>query len=186
MTIRTLTVALLAAAAFARSFAQETPAPPPPEGDRSGRGGFPGFGPGGPMGGADREIVKQFDVDGDERLDATERAKARAWLKENPARRGGFGPRPGGRGPGGPGGPGGRGVGEEAKPGPKVSPDDVKPEAQEDLYAPHTLRTLFFDFEGEDWEQELADFHGTDVEVPATLTVDGTPGVGVHFRGMTS
>ena len=35
------------------------------------------------------------------------------------------------------------------------------------------LRTLFLDFENKDWEEELADFHNTDVEVPATLTVDG-------------
>ena len=50
------------------------------------------------------------------------------------------------------------------------------------------LRTLFLDFENADWEQELQDFHGTDVDVPATLTVDGKkyPNVGVHFRGMSS
>src|SRR6185436_7311808 len=37
-------------------------------------------------------------------------------------------------------------------------------------------------------EAELEDFHSTDVEVPATLTVDGKkfPNVGVHFRGMSS
>ena len=56
------------------------------------------------------------------------------------------------------------------------------------LYEPTVLRTLFLDFEDKDWEAELADFHSTDVEVPATLTVDGKkyPGVGVHFRGMSS
>ncbi len=34
----------------------------------------------------------------------------------------------------------------------------------------------------------MQDFHGTDVEVPATLTVDGKkyPNVGVRFRGMSS
>jgi len=50
------------------------------------------------------------------------------------------------------------------------------------------LRTLFLEFEESDWEQELVDFHNTDVEVPAKLTVDGKVynGVGVHFRGMTS
>ena len=37
-------------------------------------------------------------------------------------------------------------------------------------------------------EEELADFHGTDVEVPATLTVDGKRylHVGVRFRGASS
>jgi hypothetical protein len=56
------------------------------------------------------------------------------------------------------------------------------------LYEPTVLRTLFLDFESDDWEAELADFHGTDVEAPATLTVDGKeyPSVGVHFRGMSS
>jgi hypothetical protein len=35
------------------------------------------------------------------------------------------------------------------------------------------LRTLFLEFENADWEKELSDFHGTDVEVPAKLIVDG-------------
>ncbi|GMV96401.1 MAG: hypothetical protein AMXMBFR83_07670 [Phycisphaerae bacterium] len=56
------------------------------------------------------------------------------------------------------------------------------------LYDPDVLRTFFLDFEAPDWEAELADFHNTDVEVPATLTVDGKvyPNVGVHFRGTSS
>ncbi|MCZ7637629.1 MAG: CotH kinase family protein [Verrucomicrobia bacterium] len=47
---------------------------------------------------------------------------------------------------------------------------------------------MFLEFENADWEQELADFHNTDVEVPARLIVDGQtyPDVGVHFRGQTS
>ena len=47
---------------------------------------------------------------------------------------------------------------------------------------------MFLDFENEDWEEELAAFKGSDVEVPAALTVDGKayPNVGVHFRGMSS
>jgi spore coat protein CotH len=56
------------------------------------------------------------------------------------------------------------------------------------LYDAAVLRTLFLEFENKDWEAELADFKGTDVEVPATLSVDGKkyPNVGVHFRGMSS
>jgi spore coat protein CotH len=56
------------------------------------------------------------------------------------------------------------------------------------LYEPQTLRTYFLEFENTDWEKELSDFHGTDVEVPAKLTVDGKTyqDVGVHFRGMSS
>src|SRR5262249_14001026 len=37
-------------------------------------------------------------------------------------------------------------------------------------------------------EAELADFYHTDVEIPASLTVDGKkyPNVGIHFRGASS
>ncbi|MBS0207287.1 MAG: CotH kinase family protein [Planctomycetes bacterium] len=84
-------------------------------------------------------------------------------------------------------GPPGRHELPAVKPGKKISPKDVQP-SEADLYAADTLRTLFLEFENKDWEQELADFHGTDVDVPATLTVDGKqyPGVGIHFRGMSS
>lgn len=205
----------------------------------------PPFGPGGPMGQQERKIVKQFDKDGDGRLNAEERKAAREFLKkEGP--RGGFGPGPGGRPPRmgpppagqvlpdplrgnlelsdeqkkrleklqkevddqlakvlseeqlkklkepprfgpGPGGPGGFGR-EPGKPGPKVSPTDVKNFPDAGLYEPTVLRTFFLEFENKDWEDELADFKGTDVEVPATLVVDGKkyPNVGVHFRGMSS
>lgn len=179
-----------------------------------GRGGFgpggpggPGFGPGGPRGpggmGQERKVVAQFDKDGDGRLDREERLAARDFLKKERASGGGlrFGPGgvPGGpgRGPGfgpgfgGPGGPGGPGFGrrdEPSAPGPKLSPADVKPVADAGLYEPTVLRTLFLEFADEDWEAELADFNNTDVEVPATVTVDGVkyPNVGVHFRGMSS
>jgi hypothetical protein len=36
-----------------------------------------------------------------------------------------------------------------------------------------TLRTLFLDFENADWSDEIVAFNDTDVEVPATLRVDG-------------
>ena len=157
--------------------------PAPPEGDGPRRFGPPGMN-------EERKIVKQFDKDGDKRLDKTERMEARAFLKENPA------PQRGPGGPGGRGGPGGfrppPGIGagedEPVKPSARIAPADVAPEPVSALYAPNTLRTLFFDFEGDDWESEMEEFHGTDVEVPATLRVDGVkyPGVGVHFRGMSS
>jgi Spy/CpxP family protein refolding chaperone len=141
-------------------------------------------GPGGPggMGGPDRKLAKKFDANDDGVLDAEERALARAEAKKEV--RGGFGGR------GGPGGRGGRGGGEEAaprEPGPKLSPSEVAP-LQGPLYDPKLLRTLFLDFESADWEAEMADFYRTDVEVPATLTVDGRsyPEVGVGFRGMSS
>lgn len=148
--------------------------------------GGPGGGPGGPMQ-QDRPLVKQFDKDEDGRLNNDERQAARESLKKDGGRRGGFGPP--GFGPGGPGGRGGPPVRERepAKPGPQVSPADVTP-VDAPLYDTHVLRTIFLDFENDDWETELSDFHGTDVEVPATLTVDGKkyPNVGIHFRGMSS
>ena len=58
----------------------------------------------------------------------------------------------------------------------------------EPLYDPDVLRTIFLEFENADWEDELAAFYNTDVEVPAVATVDGRtyPDVGVHFRGASS
>lgn len=80
---------------------------------------------------------------------------------------------------------------EPGRPGPRVSLDSVKPvSATVDLYDSGTLRTIFLDFpeEGADWESALETFYNTDVEVPATLTVDGVkyPNVGVQFRGASS
>ena len=88
----------------------------------------------------------------------------------------------GGRGPGGPGFGGSRPI---PKPGTKVAVDDVKKYDKEGLYDPHVIRTIFLQFEDEDWEAELADFKPTDVEVPAQLIVEGKTyeNVGVGFRG---
>ncbi|XZE21519.1 CotH kinase family protein [Pirellulaceae bacterium SH449] len=105
---------------------------------------------------------------------------------------GGFGAGgPGGFGPGGPGGgrgfgPGGR-TSEPAKPGITVNPADVKA-VDGELYDPSILRTIFLTFEEADWEKELEAFHDTDVDVPATMLVDGQEyhGVGIRFRGMSS
>jgi hypothetical protein len=133
--------------------------------------------------GAVTKLVKDHDKDGDGRLDAAERKAAREWLAANP-RRGPFG---GGRG-------GGRGFGRfgddsgPPKPGPKLTPDQVKSYGTEPLYDTSVLRTLFIEFDNPEWESELIDFNNTDVEVPATLKVDGKvyKGVGVHVRGMSS
>lgn len=151
----------------------EFPSPRPP-------GGGPGGG--GPLEG-DRKLVKQFDKDGDKRLNAAERAAARESLKEE-RQQPGRGPR---GGPGGPRGRPGGGEGADFGPGPQVDPADVAP-VQGGLYEPLTLRTLFLEFESPDWESEMAAFYGTDVEVPAKLTVDGKSygEVGVGFRGASS
>jgi hypothetical protein len=134
-----------------------------------------GFGP--PMQ-QERELVRQFDKNGDKRLDAAERKVARAWLATQPA--GGFGGR---------GGPGRGGNSTPPVPGRKMAPADVKSyPASVPLYDMSTIRTLFLQFEADDWEQELAAFNNTDVEVPADAIVDGRTfkATGVHFRGMSS
>jgi len=128
------------------------------------------------------KLLKQFDQDGDHRLNSAERKAAREFLAKE---------RSEGRGRRGPGGPGfaGRDENQEAaQPGPKLSPADVKSFPDASLYDPLTLRTIFIEFEDTEWERELADFKNTDVEVPAQLTVDGKvyADVGVHFRGMSS
>lgn len=174
-----------AVVACAAAFVIAQDAPPPPD-DRPAppaADGRPprGFGPPGGMMQSERKIVKQFDKDGDKRLNKDERAEAREFLKKDAAagggRRGGF-----------PGGRGGEENNEPPKPGERISPADVMTPEITALFAPNVLRTLFLDFEGDDWEAEMTDFHGTDVEMPATLTVDGVkhPGVGVHFRGASS
>jgi len=193
------------------------------------------FGPGqggpmgGPMGGPggmghnreELKILDRFDGNKDKMLDKTERAAARAYLKQNrpqgggrrpgggmgpgggmvpggaggqggpsgmgPGGPGGFVPGgPGCMGPGGPGGPGGRMV--AGTPGPKVSKASAKAYPGKDLYDSATLRTIFIDFENKDWESELGDFHNTDVDVPATVTLDGVElkNVGIRFRGNSS
>ncbi len=134
--------------------------------------------PGGGFSPAERKVVKDFDKDKDGRLNRDERAAARATLKKAAG---------GGKRPGGPMGGGGMRI-EAGKPGPKVAPADVKSFPDAGLYDPLVLRTFFLTFENDDWEAELADFHNTDVEVPATLTVDGKAyaEVGLHFRGASS
>ena len=127
----------------------------------------------------DRPLVAQFDKDGDKRLNAEERRAARAFVESQ----GGQGGR-GGRGRGGP-----LGAAGVVQPGSSISKSTVKPiPANVPFYDLTTVRTLFFDFENGDWEKELMAFKDTDVEVPATLTVDGKtyPNVGVSFRGLSS
>ena len=148
-----------------------------------GPGGFQGGPPGpfgrGPMGGQEQKLVKQFDTNKDGRLDNDERKTARGWLAEHSGGRGfgGFGGRRGG----------GRGI-APGSPGRALKPADVRSYTKEPLYDAAVLRTIFLQFENADWEQELAAFNNTDVDVPAVAIVDGKTykDVGVHFRGMSS
>ncbi|MFO0935272.1 MAG: CotH kinase family protein [Gemmataceae bacterium] len=147
--------------------------------------GGPGGGFGGPPGGQSQKLIEKFDKNGDGRLNSEERAAARKFLQENQnGRGGGFG----GRGRGGP--PGGFGGGEASpSPGPHMNPGDATTYPDKSLFDTSTLRTIFLEFENKkDWEKELEEFHGSDVDVPCTMIVDGKsyPEVGVHFRGMSS
>lgn len=142
------------------------------------------FGGPGPMQ-EERKILADFDKDGDKMLNAAERKAAREFLaKDTSSNRMR-------RGPGGPGGMMGgprRGGAVTATPGPKVSPAEVKNYPDSAFYDPKTLRTVFLEFEDADWEKALEDFHKTDVELPAKMTIDGKTynDVGIHFRGMSS
>ena len=124
--------------------------------------------------GQNRPIVAEFDVDKDGRLNAAEREAARKVLGDSAG--------------------GGRGNGRfgatrtPPSPGIRLTPGDVQNYPSAPLYDPATLRTFFIQFESEDWEAEMVAFNNTDVDVPATVTVDGKvyPDVGVHFRGNSS
>lgn len=147
----------------------------------------PDRGPGGGRGPGRRETVKlleRFDENQSGRLEREERDSARTWLKEEGNQRRSRGGRFGRRG-----GRGGRGVPTDPPtPGPRVQPDEVEDHPDRKLYATSILRTMFFEFKHDDWEEELAAFHNSDVEVDADLTVDGQrlEQVGVRFRGNTS
>ena len=133
----------------------------------------------------ERKVVRQFDTNDDRRLDLSERKAARAWLANQPptglAAR--FATAPGGVA----GIRAGRGYAPTSA-GRKVGPADVRSGGKAPLYDAGTLRTLFLEFESADWEKELEAFYSTDVEVPATVSVDGNVyrDVGVHFRGASS
>lgn len=148
-----------------------------PPGGPGGPGGFGGPTGGGMMGGGTTELVDQFDQDKDGRLNADERQAALKFLQEQEQNgRGGRRPRFGG------------GDQEPPEPGIKLSPAEVKNYPDNDFYDLSVGRTLFLDFENENWEKEMAAFNNSDVEVPAKLTVDGNvfEDVGVHFRGASS
>lgn len=141
-------------------------------------------GPGGPRR-QTTKVLNQFDEDSNGWLNATEREAALAHLETELANGGPGGGRGGFRGGGRFGGSGSQAAPE---PGPQMTPSDVASYPDAPLYDPFTLRTLFLEFESNDWEDELEKFHDTDVDVPASLEVDGQTlrHVGVRFRGNTS
>ena len=132
------------------------------------------FGRGGIGGGngAEQKLVERFDKDGNGRLNREERKAALAAAS---------------------GGAGlsfrVRGGGASGSPGPRLTPAQVRAyPATTPLYDLGALRTIFLQFEDDNWESEMSAFFNTDVELPATMTVDGRvyKEVGVHFRGASS
>ncbi len=119
-------------------------------------------------------IVSTFDLDGNQRLEYSERTAARKLLDSL------------------------RAPSQPAKtsrnilpgsPGPKLLPNDVVSITENvPLYDLATVRTLFLIFEHDDWEQELADFWHTDVLIDGSLEMDGKSyaDVGISFRGNNS
>ena len=133
-------------------------------------------GRGAPVQGAEEDLplVARFDRDGNKILDDVERRAAREYLAANPALRRTT------RAPS---------LTRTGTAGPRVSPRDVTTyPASVPLYDTSTLRTIFIDFANVDWEDELGAFWHTDVEVSATLTMDGKVyrDVGISFRGNNS
>jgi hypothetical protein len=129
-----------------------------------------------PVQGAEEDIplVSRFDRNRDKQLDREERMAAREFLVANPERRRPL-PRPR--------------ITRTGTPGVPLAPKDVKHYGEKvSLYDPETLRTLFLEFEHPDWEQELAAFYHTAVELPATLVAEGKRygDVGASFRGNNS
>ena len=157
--------ALLGVAGHAQLNQAFAPAPAPAFAPQ---GGFFGGGNNG-----EQELVAQFDKDKDGRLNRTERDAARAATGGRQF--GGFRR-------------GGRFNQADGQPGRRLAPADVRPYPTTPIYDTATMRTMFLQFADEDWEDELAAFHNTDVEVPATMVVDGRTykDVGVHFRGASS
>jgi hypothetical protein len=118
----------------------------------------------------ERRVLARFDSDGDKMLNAAERKAAMDSLGRSGFRRG-FPRRNAGQAPA------------------KITPASVRSiPVSVPFYDPATLRTLFFEFEDDNWESELMAFKETDIEVPATLIVDGKTykDVGVQFRGNSS
>lgn len=179
----------------------------PPEGFPP--GGFPGGTPQGGFGGPGQappgfpggqgfgdqerlEIVERFDLDGSGFLEAEEREAAKAYLAEigwNAGGRRGGGPG-GFRGFGGAGGADGStgSTGSTDSTGVSLSEEDVEAFAGAAFYDTDVVRTIFIEFGFDEWEAEMETFYNTDVELPATVTIDDVTyeDVGVRFRGNTS
>jgi spore coat protein CotH len=144
-----------------------------------------GRGAGGPGSQQEIKLVERFAKNKGKLLTSEERKAALAYLESQGLSGGGFGGR-GGR-MGGFSGRGDMAAGAVEK-GRALSPKDVTAYPDAPLFDPTAFRTLFLTFEDADWEHQMMAFKNTDVDVPATLVVDGKTfkDVGAHFHGMSS
>ena len=124
----------------------------------------------------EQKLTRKFDTDKNGFLDSMERRAALKEVQQDNRFRG-----PGGRKPR-------RRPFQPSTPGLKISPEDVQSYPTSSLYDPTVLRTIFIEFGTGNWENEMAKFKNTDVEMPATIIVDGKkyPTVGIKFRGQSS
>lgn len=131
--------------------------------------------PGGAPRFAKKKLVQRFDKNKNARLDSAERAAAIEWIvedkKKNPPRR--------------------RGRGSKFEPkmaSYKVAKDSVATHKDKPLYDTSVVRTMFLDFANPKHDEHMKLFYRTDIDEPATLTVDGDvyEDVGVHYRGSSS
>jgi len=176
-----LLAALLLVATLVLAFAQGGFGGAPGQRGQPGQQGQvpPGF-PGGQGFGGETErleLVERFDADGSGFLEAEERAAAKEYLAE-------IGWSSGGRRGGGLGGGGTSG----GSTGVSLTPEDVEVYADADFYDTDVVRTIFIELGFDDWEAEMEAFYNTDVELPATVTIDGVTyeNVGLRFRGNSS
>ena len=132
----------------------------------------PGMGP-------DMKLVEKFDADENGILNAEERLEAIKFIESERAKQNTRGRR-GGR----------RGGGRNRPKGTEGLAVAVNEVAVEDaaFFEPSVFRTIFLEFDEDDWEKQLEIFKPTDVEIAAKMTVDGKPypDVGVSFRGASS
>jgi hypothetical protein len=150
-------------------------------GQRWGRGGFFGS----LQSQQEIKLAKQFAKNGEKLLTSEERKAARAYLESQGMEAGGFGGF-GSRMFGAFGRSNAASAGIEK--GRTLLPKNVVSYPDAPLFDPGVFRTFFLTFEDADWEDQLMDFKYTDVDVPATLVVDGRTykDVGVHFHGSSS
>ncbi|MEO7190112.1 MAG: CotH kinase family protein [Vicinamibacterales bacterium] len=190
MSLRTMTVVSTAfAACFAATVFTQTPAPAPAPAVPSASGAAPAApqtpppppGRGAAPAWAAQTAVEikataRFDKDRNGWLNVEERKTARQTLAQEAAARGPSGlPAP-------------RAGGEPTRPGPRMSPADVRSFPDRPAFDPDVVRTFFLEFEDADWEKALTEFRFTDIDLPARLTVDGRVfnNVGIHYRGASS